>query len=192
MRRGWLGVKIQQVTDEIAESLNIKPARGALVAGVDDKGPAKPAGIEAGDVIIKFDGKDIKEMRDLPRIVADTPVGKDVEVIDRPQGQGREEDRAGSAGSRTARSRSRPRPSPSPPEEKSVVQKTLGLQLSNMTDELRKRYKIKRLDQGRGHHRRRCSFGRGRQAAGRRQRSSSRSSRSRWRLPPTCRSASIS
>src|SRR5439155_21311422 len=51
VRRGWLGVKIQQVTDEIAESLNIKPARGALVAGVDDKGPAKPAGIEAGDVI---------------------------------------------------------------------------------------------------------------------------------------------
>ena len=81
IRRGWLGVKIQQVTDEIAESLNLKPARGALVAGIDDKGPAKPAGIEAGDVIIKFDGKDIKEMRDLPRIVADTPVGRDVEVI---------------------------------------------------------------------------------------------------------------
>ena len=81
IRRGWLGVRIQQVTDEIAESLNLKPARGALVAGVDDKGPAKPAGIEAGDVIVKFDGKDIKEMRDLPRIVADTPVGKDVEVI---------------------------------------------------------------------------------------------------------------
>src|SRR5436190_11383309 len=80
IRLGWPGVKIQQVTDEIAESLNIKPARGALIAGIDDKGPAKPAGIEAGDVIIKFDGKDIKEMRDLPRIVADTAVGKDVEV----------------------------------------------------------------------------------------------------------------
>src|SRR6266705_1422734 len=81
LRRGWLGVRIQQVTDEIAESLNIKPARGALVAGVDDKGPAKPAGIEPGDVIVKFDGKDIKEMRDLPRVVADTPVGKDVPVL---------------------------------------------------------------------------------------------------------------
>ncbi len=80
-RRGWLGVRIQQVTDEIAESLGIKPTRGALIAGVDDKGPAKPAGIEPGDVIVKFDGKDIKEMRDLPRIVADTAVGKDVEVI---------------------------------------------------------------------------------------------------------------
>src|SRR6202008_1404422 len=79
-RRGWLGVRIQQVTDEIAESLGIKPARGALVAGIDEKGPAKPAGIEPGDVIVKFDNKDIKEMRDLPRVVADTPVGKQVPV----------------------------------------------------------------------------------------------------------------
>src|SRR6202043_1189546 len=62
LRRGWLGVRIQQVTDEIAESLNIKPARGALIAGVDDKGPAKPAGIEPGDVVITFDGKEIKEI----------------------------------------------------------------------------------------------------------------------------------
>src|SRR3977135_1252593 len=74
-RRGWLGVRIQQVTDEIAESLNIKPARGALVAGIDEKGPAKPAGIEPGDVIIKFDGKDTKEMRDRARVVAGTPAG---------------------------------------------------------------------------------------------------------------------
>src|SRR5712692_12040609 len=80
-RRGWLGVRIQQVTDEIADSLKINPPRGALVAGVDDKGPAKPAGIEPGDVIVKFDGKDIKEMRDLPRVVADTPVGKQTPVI---------------------------------------------------------------------------------------------------------------
>ena len=72
VRRGWLGVRIQQVTDDIAESLSIKPARGALVAGVDDKGPAKPAGIEPGDVIVKFDGKDVKEPKDLSRIVADT------------------------------------------------------------------------------------------------------------------------
>ena len=81
LRRGWLGVRIQQVTDEIAESLNIKPARGALVAGVDDKGPAKPAGIEPGDVVVKFDGKDIKEPKDLSRVVADTAVGKEVDVV---------------------------------------------------------------------------------------------------------------
>ena len=83
-------MRIQQVTDDIAESLNIKPPHGALVAGVDDKGPAKPAGIEAGDVVVKFDGRDIKEMHDLPRIVADTPVGKEVDVVDYPQGQGRD------------------------------------------------------------------------------------------------------
>ena len=80
-RRGWLGVRIQQVTDDIADSLNVKPPRGALVAGVDDKGPAKPAGIEPGDVVVKFDGHDVKEMHDLPRIVADTPVGKTVDVV---------------------------------------------------------------------------------------------------------------
>src|SRR5277367_3070857 len=79
--RGWLGVRIQQVTDDIAESLSIKPARGALVAGIDERGPAKPGGIEPGDVIVKFDGRDIKEMHDLPRIVADTPVGKEVPVV---------------------------------------------------------------------------------------------------------------
>src|ERR1700743_116267 len=56
LRRGWLGVRIQQVTDEIAESLSIKPARGALVAGVGGKGPAKPAGIEPGDVVAQIVG----------------------------------------------------------------------------------------------------------------------------------------
>ena len=81
LRRGWLGVRIQQVTDEIAESLNIKPARGALIAGVEDKGPAKPAGIEPGDVVVKFNGKDIKEPKDLSRVVADTAVGKEVDVV---------------------------------------------------------------------------------------------------------------
>ena len=148
VRRGWLGVKIQQVTDEIAESLNIKPARGALVAGVDDKGPAKPAGIEAGDVVIKFDGKDVKEMRDLPRIVADTAVGKDVEVI--VVRKGKEEKKIVKLG----RLDDADKPVPAvasrstPPEDKSVVQKTLGLQLSGLTPELRTRFKIKESVKG--------------------------------------------
>ncbi len=80
-RRGWLGVRIQNVDDSIAESLNLGKARGALIAGVDDKGPAKPAGLKAGDVIVKFDGKTVDQSRDLPKIVASTPIGKDVEVI---------------------------------------------------------------------------------------------------------------
>ena len=142
-RRGWLGVRIQQVTDEIAESLNLKPARGALVAGIDEKGPAKPAGIEAGDVIIKFDGRDIKEMKDLPRIVADTPVGKDVDVtIVR---KGKEENRVVKLG-RLEDGEKLAALTPqkdAAPQEKTIVQKSLGLNLANMSDDLRKRYKIK-------------------------------------------------
>src|SRR3954470_14116022 len=141
IRRGWLGVKIQQVTDEIAESLNIKRVRGALLAGIDDKGPAKPAGIEAGDVIIKFDGKDIKEMRDLPRIVADTPVGRDVEVV--IVRKGKEEKKTVKLGRLEDEKPVKASATPAPPDEKSVVQKSLGLQLSNMSDDLRKKYKIK-------------------------------------------------
>jgi len=141
-RRGWLGVRIQQVTDEIAESLNIKPARGALVAVVDDKGPAKPAGIEPGDVIVKFDGKDIKESRDLPRVVADAPVGKEVPVVVIRKGKeeiktvtlGRLED-----GEKPTLAAAKPDSVPTP----SVVKKSLGLELTNMSDDARKKFKIK-------------------------------------------------
>jgi serine protease Do len=137
-------VKIQQVTDEIADTLNLKPARGALVAGVDDRGPAKPGGIEAGDVIVKFDGKDIKEMRDLPRVVADTPVGKDVEVVVIRKGQeltktvklGRLEDNDQKLAAVTPNK-------DAAPKSETVIQKTLGLNLANMSDDLRKKYKIK-------------------------------------------------
>lgn len=143
-RRGWLGVRIQQVTDDIAESLNIKPARGALVAGIDDKGPAKPAGIEAGDVIVKFDGKDVKEMRDLPRVVADTPVGKDVEVVILRKGKEEKKTvRLGRLEDGEKQAALTDKKNGAAPEEKSVVQKTLGLNIANMSDDLRKRFKIK-------------------------------------------------
>jgi serine protease Do len=79
-RRGWLGVRIQPVTDEIAESLALDEPRGALVASVFDPGPAAVAGFEAGDVILKFDGKDVPRVRALPRIVAETEIGKAVDV----------------------------------------------------------------------------------------------------------------
>jgi serine protease Do len=142
LRRGWLGVRIQQVTDEIAESLNIKPARGALIAGVEDKGPAKPAGIEPGDVVVKFDGKDIKEPKDLSRVVADTAVGKEVDVVIIRKGAeetrkvtlGRLEDgdKAVQASTKTPE-----------PAEKPVTQKALGLDLATLSKDLRTRYKIK-------------------------------------------------
>jgi serine protease Do len=142
-RRGWLGVRIQQVTDDIAESLNVKPPRGALVAGVDDKGPAKPGGIEPGDVVVNFDGHDIKEMHDLPRIVADTPVGKVVDVI--IIRKGKEETHKVTVGrlqdsDKVAMASAK---KDEPPPEKSVVQKTLGLELSSLSDDLRKKFKIR-------------------------------------------------
>jgi serine protease Do len=142
LRRGWLGVRIQTVTDEIAESLNIKPARGALIAGVEDKGPAKPAGIEPGDVVIKFDDKDIKEPKDLSRVVADTAVGKEVDVVIIRKGQeethkvtlGRLEDTDKVQVAAKTKDE---------PVEKPVTQKALGLDLATLSKDLRTRYKIK-------------------------------------------------
>ena len=80
-RRGWLGVRIQRVDDVLAESLGLEKPRGALVAAVTPDSPAEAAGIETGDVIIEFDGRDIPEMRNLPRIVATTKIGKTVDVL---------------------------------------------------------------------------------------------------------------
>ncbi|OYU49936.1 MAG: serine protease [Rhizobiales bacterium PAR1] len=80
-RRGWLGVAIQDVDDDTADALKLGKARGAMVINVDEKGPAKGAGFEREDVIIKFDGKDIRRSSDLPRIVAQTPIGKEVDVL---------------------------------------------------------------------------------------------------------------
>ncbi|MEM8752618.1 MAG: DegQ family serine endoprotease, partial [Pseudomonadota bacterium] len=80
-RRGWLGVRIQAVTDELAEGLGLENPSGALVSEVTPEGPAAEGGVEAGDVILRFDGRDVRTMRDLPRMVAETEVGKDVRVV---------------------------------------------------------------------------------------------------------------
>jgi serine protease Do len=80
VHRGWLGVRIQAVTDEIADSLGLDKAKGALVASVSDNGPAQVAGVQPGDVILTFDGKPVDDMRHLPRLVAETPVDKMVTV----------------------------------------------------------------------------------------------------------------
>lgn len=142
-RRGWLGVKIQNVDDATAEALGVGKARGALIAGIDEKGPGKPAGLEVGDVILKFDGKDVKDSRDLPRIVAATPVGKDVPVEIMRKGKdltktvklGRLED-----GEKTQLASAKTNgDTPAKPATTTV----LGLELAGQTDELRKRYNIK-------------------------------------------------
>jgi serine protease Do len=78
--RGWIGISIQSMTPEIAQAFGLKEPKGALVGDVAPGGPADSAGIKRGDIIIAFDGKDVKDMSDLPRIVAETTVGKTVEV----------------------------------------------------------------------------------------------------------------
>jgi len=80
-KRGWLGVRIQVVTKEIADVEKLDEPRGALVASVAKKSPSEKAGIKAGDIILEFNGTKIKEMNELPKIVAQTEVGKMVEVI---------------------------------------------------------------------------------------------------------------
>jgi len=144
-RRGWLGVRIQNIDDAIAETLNLGATRGALVAGVDDKGPSKPAGLKVGDVIVKFDGKPIKESRDLPKLVAATPVGKDVELVVVRSGKeqtktvklGRLED-----GEKVA-SKDGGDKEKSESGGDGSSQSVLGLELSRLSDALRTRYQIK-------------------------------------------------
>ena len=79
-RRGWLGVFIQEVTPDIADTLGLSQSAGALVSSVNENSPADIAGLEPGDVILSFDGKVIDRMRDLPRIVAETDIGATIEV----------------------------------------------------------------------------------------------------------------
>jgi serine protease Do len=142
-RRGWLGVRIQEVDDGIAETLGLGKVRGAMVAGVDDKGPAKPAGIETGDVIIRFDGKDVKDSRELPRIVATTSVGKAVDVVVFRKGKeqtlkvtlARLEDGERQA---SAAKPAEPASAPAP-----AVRRALGLELTQMNAETRKRFNLK-------------------------------------------------
>jgi serine protease Do len=140
-RRGWLGVRIQPVDDAIAESLGLDHAHGALIAGIDDKGPAKPAGIQAGDVVVKFDGKEVKESRDLPRLVASMAVGKTVDVVLVRKGQeltksvtlGRLED-----GEKLAKADDN-----APTDIDTGSAKSLGMSLLALSPEARKTFKLK-------------------------------------------------
>ena len=91
-RRGWLGVHVQNVTDEIAVSLGLQEPKGALVAKVSPDSPAATAGIQPSDVILKFDGQAIDNMRSLPRAVAATAIGKSVPVELMRKGQSRRPD----------------------------------------------------------------------------------------------------
>ena len=148
-RRGWLGVNIQTVTEEIADSLGLDKPRGALVARVTEKGPAEQAKIEPGDVILKFDGREVTEMRRLPRMVAETPVGKTVPVVIWRKGKemtvqvkiGELEDTEQMAAAAPGGDRT-----PSGPPASTV--ETLGMSLATLTPELRERYEIDEKTKG--------------------------------------------
>jgi serine protease Do len=142
-RRGWLGVRIQSVTPELAEGLKMPKARGALIAAVTEGGPADKAGIRQGDVVVKFDNRDIDEMRHLPLIVAETPFDTSVPVVVLRQGKEMtfqvkigELDEAAEA--KTADTGTQP-PKPKPLESAKTI---LGLSLAEMSEQLRQRYNI--------------------------------------------------
>ncbi len=142
-RRGWLGVRIQPVTDDIAESLGMKKAHGALIAGVVEGGPVSDGSIQPGDVIIEFDGQDVAEMRDLPKIVADSPVGKEVDVVIIRKGEqqtvkvtlGRLED-----GEKLASADEGPDDKSAPDETASKT--VLGMTVQELDDETRAKFEI--------------------------------------------------
>ncbi len=143
-RRGWLGVRIQEVTDEIAESLRLGSRRGALIAGVEQNGPAGPAGIKTGDVIVSFDGRDVRNSRELPRIVSETAVGKAVPVI--VMREGREETLTVTLGRREGniqQASTGQQPQQRAPQQRAPTISALGLQLSGLTAETRQRFRLR-------------------------------------------------
>ena len=129
-RRGWLGVRIQDVTEDLADGLGLEEVRGALVTDVPE-GPAREAGIEAGDVIVTFDGRDVEDTRGLVRQVGNTDVGKTVRVVVFREGEtqtlrvtlGRREE-------------AEAMPAAAPAQEEPAERQILGMTLSQATPEL--------------------------------------------------------
>ncbi len=132
-RRGWLGVRIQDVSDDVAEAMGLERAAGALVTDVPE-GPAKEAGMQAGDVIISFAGNDVDDTRGLVRQVGNSPVGETVRVVVMRDGKtrtlkvtlGRREEAEGAVPAVAV-----------PPEEEPETKEYFGLTLAPLSDELR-------------------------------------------------------
>ena len=134
-RRGWLGVRIQDVTPDVAEAMGLADAKGALVTDVPD-GPAKDAGIQSGDVITRFGTNDVSSAGDLTRRVADAPIGEAVPVI--VLREGRTETLAVTLGRREdAEAKTMPASAPAPEAPKEM--ETLGLTLAPLDDDMRSR-----------------------------------------------------
>jgi serine protease Do len=138
-RRGWIGVRVQNLTDDLAEGMSIAGTQGALVANITPGGPAAKGGIANGDVIVGFDGKPVPDSRTLPREVADTAVGKGVSVdvlrngkkqtfhvvVAKLQDDGDDD-----------------KPAPAPPPKPNVKMSRLGLSLAPLDDAARAKYKL--------------------------------------------------
>ncbi|WP_119300430.1 DegQ family serine endoprotease [Dongia deserti] len=139
-KRGWLGVRIQTVSPELAEGLRLKEPKGALVASVTKDGPADKAGIKQGDVVLKFDGKEITQMRGLPRIVAETETGKTTDVVIWRKGS--EVTLRVTVGELTEEAEQKTLASIETPPSAAATVDLLGLKLSAITDELRKKHQI--------------------------------------------------
>ena len=143
-RRGWLGVRIQQVSPDIAESVGLKDVAGAMIAGVNDDGPADRAKIRNGDIILSFNGQPVKEMRNLPRIVAETDIGRAVPVV--VWRDGREVILQATVGElpedQKVASAAPDKPAPAPAPTKSFELSGLGLKLSPITPEGRDKYQL--------------------------------------------------
>ena len=140
VERGWLGVQIQTVTDDIAEGLGLDEAYGALVSQVVEDSPAERAGLQIGDVIMRYDDKRVDEMRDLPRLVASTPANSEVMLeIWRNESQ----TSVSALISKTDESGEQ-----NAAIDTSETEDTLGLVLSPLNDELRKQYSVKENTQG--------------------------------------------
>jgi serine protease Do len=156
VRRGWLGVRIQQVTDGIAQSLGLKRATGALVAGITAGGPAAKAGMQNGDLVLAFDSKPVPDSRTLPRMVADAPVGKTVPVEILRKGVhktvqvtlGRLKDAAGNNGDLGGAQDAKPQPSKAQPPAQKHPSSRLGVAMSPLTPDLRRHYHIAQNVQG--------------------------------------------
>jgi len=143
VHRGWLGVRIQAVTDEIAESLGLDKAHGALVASVNDSGPAQGGGIQPGDVILTFDGKKVPDMRHLPRLVAESTVGKSVPVtVWRKRQETKLQVTVGKLDETEQVAKEEPAKSKPPSKADSSTVTTLGLTLSNITPELKEKFSL--------------------------------------------------
>ncbi len=145
--RGWLGVKIQHVTDEIAESVGLEKARGALVTEVLENSPAEKAGIKVGDVILSYDGRDVKVMKKLPRFVAETGVDKRVNVeVWRNSATQSLEVKIARLEEETASNDNTDENTA--PEEEEAAPHILGMQLAPLNESLRKRYGIDSATKG--------------------------------------------